>query len=239
MTASRTWVTVCVVIGLMAGQAASSIVIDDFEDGVINTTLWSVAEGNYAGGAGGGSVSEFNGALVLESHDTEFYGGGVACAVLRQSIQDVPVRFSFDLTLFDDTLSGPYIQHMHFGITDHDQADSPAGPGPAYENVYLINHDQQQQTNHYSGIYYFVLDSAAKEARLYDAADDSLLGSTSYASFGNKDPYFVFNAYTDTDCGSVSTTFALTEVSVVPEPATAGLFLLSGLLVARRRRGLR
>ena len=217
--------------------SAAGGLIDDFEDGVIDTTLWAIGEGNYDGGNGWGTVDESNGRLILDSFDGEQYGAGVSYAILKQSFVDVPVLFSFDLTIYDSTLSGPpYIPDFTFMLTDDYQAVIPSGMGRNVAAVYAIVHDQQQPTNQYSGTYYFFLDSTVKEARLYNATDDSLLGWVSYAHFDGNDPYIAFDAYTDAYSGSISERFELKEISVVPEPATLGLMLVGGLVLLRRRR---
>jgi hypothetical protein len=210
-------------------------VIDDFEDGVINTDLWCIAQGNWGGEGGWGEVYETGGQLVLTSFDPDQYGGGVADAVLKVNYFDVRIQFSFELTMYDDTLDGgQYTPVNTFMITGKNTIDNWSQLWETYEVVYNIRHDQQNNTNQFSGTYYYYFDSALKEARLYDASNDALLGSASYADFASG-PYIWLTAYSDTYDGYVEETLTINEISVVPEPATLFLLTLGGLVLRRRK----
>ncbi|MEW6249805.1 MAG: PEP-CTERM sorting domain-containing protein [Planctomycetota bacterium] len=236
MRCARACLPLCLLAlaGLSASPARGEL-IDDFEDGIINPTLWTARGGNYGGGPGWGSVTEQGGALMLQCQDTQRYGAGVSCVILRRSIVDMPVYFSFDCTIYDDTLDGRYVPVVDFRLTGRDTANAPTGLEPPRTYVYQIRHDQRQQTNHVSGVYYYFVDSAAREARLYNAAGNTLLGTASWADFGSLPPYIAFDAYADTDNGTIINTLALHEIWYeVPEP-TALLLFLAGLGLAMRR----
>ncbi len=204
--------------------------IDDFEDGVINSDLWWHHDGVYydpRGTEGWGEVYEADGQLVLYSQDTARWGAGIAVATLRETPLDARIDFSFELTIEDDTLDGSYISNVWFAVGNNPNAGVPPLPGwDGFVTVHGIFHDQQTYSNHVTGEYYFYLDSAAEMASLYDAADDSLLGSADYSSLGTSTPYLSFLAGTDTFNGAVYKTFRLNEISVVP----ASPALLLGLI---------
>jgi len=197
-----------VTVVLLPANWACAAVIDDFEDSTIDASIWLVRSEIDDGGNGWGTVTEEGGQLVLDSSDSQRPGGGICAVALRQQYLDIPIRFSFDLTLYDSELNQAYVQEFRFRIWDGVNEDHT---GPRGLNVYTIQHDQQQQTNHITGDYYYYFDSATQEARLYDAKDNSLLEAVSYAGCG---PYICFSAYTDTVSGSVRDIFKLNEIYV-------------------------
>jgi len=230
-------------IAMALGTKAKAEVIDDFEDGVINTDLWCTVQGALYGGyeeQGWGEVYETGGQLVLTSYDQYTpeapHGAGVAVSVLRQMYLDVPIKFSFEASIYDSDPGPSYSPHIEFMIIDQNNIDNWAGQGYTNKIVYAIEHDQQNLTTEASGSYYYYFDSLLKEARLYDASNSALLGSISYADFTGG-PYICFEAYTDTNGGYISETIKINEITVVPEPAAVGLMLLGGLGIWRKRKG--
>ncbi len=215
-------------------DASMAGTIDDFEDGVIDTNVWAIGEGNYAGGVGVGTVSESNGQLILDSYDGERHGAGVASAVLKNAYLGVKVLFSFDLSIEDTSFADPsYIPRISFEVSSRNTSDYVTGVWPPKEVVYEIKHDQIATSFALSGTYYFLIDPLTQEARLYDNSDDSLLGAASYTHFVGE-PYIAFNAYTDVDQGAAHTVFKLYEISEIPEPASLVLLVIGSVALVRR-----
>lgn len=213
-----------------------AVMIDDFEDGIINTDRWCTLQGALYPGyeeQGWGEVYERDGKLTLTSFD-QGDGAGVAVAVLKQMYLDVHVRFSFEATIYDITPGGPYSPHIEFMIIDNGNIDNWLGQGYHNKIVYAIEHDLQHNPTQVSGLYDYYFDSTTKEARIYDASNNVPLGSVSYADFSSG-PYICFEAYTDSNGGYITETISINEIYTVPEPATLLLLGIGGLFIRKRQ----
>ena len=197
-------------------QFVQAEVIDDFEDGVINENIWWYGGGvlyDPRGTNALGDVYETDGSLVLYCEDLARWGGGVSWATLRNTPLDTRIYFSFELTIEDTHLNNGYIPGLMFRVAKNDIGGGGRGSTNIdFVAVHHITHDQQTTINQLSGTYYYYIDSAAQIAYVYDAADDSLLGSASYAVLGTDTPYILFDAYSDTFYGEVYKSFKIEEI---------------------------
>lgn len=187
-------------------------IIDDYEDGNIDPNLWDTASGNYGGGTGIGYVTEENGKLILDSQDTSQYGGGIANVILKRAYFDRKIYFRFKLILWDTIFGSDYNPGFDFLAIENPECNLSGGSCSGnFSSIYTIRHDMQQETNIYTGIYYYYFDSSSKTVGLYNY-DGTLLGSDSYAHFAGESAYIYFNAYTDTYDGEINEIFMIEEM---------------------------
>lgn len=210
---------ITVIIGVflstvLFNYSVSAELIDDFEDGIIDSSLWSIWAGNYGGGPGTakGSVSEQEGSLVLYTEDLAQYGGGLASAVLRDTPLDERIYFNFTGTLTDTSLNYSYVPTVEMGfVLESDTAYNTAEiDGTRVSFSHKLFHDQQTNVNQWSDTYFYHFDSNTKVASLHQE-DGTLLNSGSFAHF-NSDPHIVFHSQCDTYSGEVSEDLRINEI---------------------------
>ena len=200
-----------------------SFVIDDFEDGQIDLSLWEADEGNYGGHSGFGTVTEEDGMLRMYSQDDNAHGAGVAGVVLKEYLPDRRIYIRFSATINDDTLDGSYTPGFAFLAIEKSSCDrgSSNGCSGAKLNLLDVRHDQQTTENHWADTYYYYFDSRTKVVSLH-SEDGTVLSSASYAGFESGEGFVYLNAYTDTDNGVVKKTFDLEEVWAGPVNLATG-----------------
>jgi hypothetical protein len=212
---------------LLAGTGQATVLLeDDFEDGVISTSLWTTFASN-------GSVTEENGYLELfAGPETNPHTGNTGEAWVIAEGADfknvAAAEVSFEMHWWKNYIMG--YNTATLDITDGN-------------NVVTIKTFNTDLANSQSGGGRFTLEFDAASAQLFQDGD-AVSDSVSLASLSSY--YIRFRAWENQPYGSWMTNdptwphvtiMRIYGISSVPEPTALGLLALGGLaLICRRRK---